>query len=938
MPSTRGAGCLLSIVFRVALMALAMLCAGSAGQAQAAGNAPLPSLDFTQAQAPVMGAAGSAETTLQSTPAGLQIDSRGEDSSFTLSALDFPVGAPLIVRVRARSESDGPLQIFYYPEGGGASEAKSVKIAVRSGRWETLWAKLPALGPHFRIRIDPPGKQGRTVIPFVAFQSQAALLASAGHPPTAEGRVLANDMYRIVVAEDGSVASWQARLAPASPLSPNLVQRLSWAGDTVPAGGWHWTQTSEALRAVNDAGDHLTVMLHGPQVTYALHLATPGAATLRAEVPFVNSGYLDRRSGRNLSPNTPPLGGLTGFTSLVSGKIVTMERLKRSTTPVEMDAREGQSVRMATHCGFEIDATAAPSAQAVRFQPDFVSLVITQDSSAQSEHRFTARVQPVSQTVTLRSGHRIPRFSVSPDRTIVNSAGARFSLNALLADFYHETAFWWQTGNSGIWSDWTAIEHGFADTSYRDDFRASLLGWIVGDDGYSHDGYAYTWGNQRGWPFPTGVDTRHLDSNAVLINAAWRLYSWTGDKTLLTTQSANTRPEADPPTRPDVTPARDTLLGKMRRAMQYQLLWWNGASEGIIHASGKDGDTAHNGLPGKGVGSNYYDIMPFGGKDAYASVQFYLSLRSMAEVEQQLGNPKRAAFLRGLMPQARAAFNQAFWLERKGNGDGASRYAGAVDSRGTVQDYGFTFVNTMAMEAGLASPTQARAIYDWLDYGVSIGPQGERNHDIYAKWKFGARSSTVFNPDWWAYSVGKWPWNDQLQNGGADLYEAGYDIISRARYQGPDKAWQRYAAMLTRYAEPDRLSGGGILGDGSKVQGGDSGAGSVGVMFSEFPECGVASASFLYAFLGVNVGVDGLRLTPQVPTTLHSVRAENIAFRGAVFTLEASRAAGQTVLHIQCTGNPHSTTFFINGKPQAARFDVRIPIIGTRAVILSDSR
>lgn len=158
MPSTRGAGCLLSIVFRVALMALAMLCAGSAGQAQAAGNAPLPSLDFTQAQAPVMGAAGSAETTLQSTPAGLQIDSRGEDPSFTLSALDFPVGAPLIVRVRARSESDGPLQIFYYPEGGGASEAKSVKIAVRSGRWETLWAKLPALGPHFRIRIDPPGK------------------------------------------------------------------------------------------------------------------------------------------------------------------------------------------------------------------------------------------------------------------------------------------------------------------------------------------------------------------------------------------------------------------------------------------------------------------------------------------------------------------------------------------------------------------------------------------------------------------------------------------------------------------------------------------------------------------------------------------------------------------------------------------------------------
>ncbi len=938
MPSFYRAAGKVSYVLWGILTVLAMLFGTTAGQAQAINLAPAPRLDFTQAQGAVTWEAGNAETTLQRTPAGLQITSRGADPNFTLSPLDFPAGAPLLVRLRVRSESDGPLQLFYYPEGGGASEAKSINIPVRSGRWENIWAKLPALGPRFRIRIDPPGKQGQTVISSLVFQSQEAAIAGVGHSQPARGRVLADNFYRVVVAEDGGIVSWQARAARASAFSPNLVQRLSWVGDAVPTGGWRWTQTADALQAVSDAGDRLAVTLRGPEVIYALHLAAPAPATWQAELPFINSGYFDRTTGRNFKPDMPPLGGVTTFTSLVSGKIVTIERLKRNATPVEMDAREGQAVRLATHCGFEIDIAASAGAQALRFQPDFVSLTVAQDSSAQSDHQFTARVKPVSPTLTLQSGHGIPRFSVSPDKRIVNSAGAQFSLNALLADFYHETAFWWQTADGSVWSDWSAIEHGFADTSYRDDLRASLPGWSVGDDGYGHDGYAYTWGNQRGWPFPSGVDTRHLDSNAVLINAAWRLYGWTGDKALLTTEAPSVGPGADPPTRPGLVPARDTLLGKMRRAMQYQLTWWNGAAEGIIHASGKDGDAMHNGLPGKGVGSNYYDLLPFGGKDAYASVQFYLSLRAMAEVEQRFGDPARAAFLRGLMPKARAAFNQAFWLERKGNKDGASRYAGAVDADGTVQDYGYTFVNTMAMEAGLASPKQAQAIYDWLDHGVSIGPGGERTHDIYAKWTFGARSSTVYNPAWWAYSVGKWPWNDQLQNGGADLYEAGYDIISRARYVGADSAWQRYLAMLTRYAEPDRLSGGGILGDGSKVQGGDSGAGSVGVMFSEFPECGVSAASFLYAFLGVTVGADGLRLAPQVPTTLRSVRADNIAFRGGVFTLEASREDGQTVLRIHCTGNPRHTTFFVDGRSQPARFDVRVPVNGSHAITLRDRR
>lgn len=907
-----------------------------------------PSLDQWQARNHI--------AAITQTPAGVAIDAAGDDPHFETTPLSFAPDTPLILRLRVRSQESGMLQIFYYPDSGGASEANSVRLQLKGGgAWQDLWVPVPALGPNTRFRIDPPSDKGRTVIAALNFESLTAALAKATQPRSPQGRVLANQWQRLVIAADGAIVSWQARLAQdvggervhATPFSPALAYRLSWTRDGAALSNtWRWTQTAAALNAVDAGGNRLEISLRGPQMTYVWRPATATAAQLQMVAPFINEGYFDRATGRNFKPDLGPLGGWTHFTSLVSGDIITVERLKRSRATAAISSihaqytpRHEQSLRMATRFGFDIIADGLIMAQPINFTPGFDSLVMEQTLPARREHRFAARVQASAPTVRLANGKALPRFSVEPDTVVVNGAGTRLSLNDLLRDFYHETAFWWVSGNGGIWSDWTALELGFADTPYRDNLRRSISDWIVGNDGYGHDGYAYTWGDQRGWPFGP-PDSRHLDSNAVLINGAWRLYCWTGDKAMFTQMVDNSSsPHASQPTRPGLPP-RDTLLNKMRRAMQYQLTWWNGAEEGIIHASGKEGDPWHHGRGGgdekAGGGSNYYDIMPFGGKDAYASIQFYLSLRAMSQVEALLGNAPRAAYLRGLMPKARGAFNRTFWLDHQGNGDGASRYAGNVDADGKANDYGFTFLNTMAMEAGLASPTQTHAIYDWLDNGVSVGPNGEKNHDIYAKWKFGARSSTVFNPAWYSYKAGHWPWNDQLQNGGADLYEAGYDIIARARFKGADDAWQRYTAMLARYAEPDRLSGGGRLWDGAAVQGGESGAGSVGVMFSEFPECGVAAASFLYAFLGVETSANGLVITPRVPHSLHLVRAQNLDFHGATFDLEATRDA----LLIRCSSNPNHKTFWVNGKPAngpAGVFEVKVPLRAKAPIRLSDS-
>jgi hypothetical protein len=57
----------------------------------------------------------------------------------------------------------------------------------------------------------------------------------------------------------------------------------------------------------------------------------------------------------------------------------------------------------------------------------------------------------------------------------------------------------------------------------------------------------------------------------------------------------------------------------------------------------------------------------------------------------------------------RRDFQTRFW-----NAD-TGRFVGWIDLEGTPRDYGFTFLNTEAVAAGIASDEQARSILDWLD-------------------------------------------------------------------------------------------------------------------------------------------------------------------------------------------------------------------------------
>lgn len=102
-----------------------------------------------------------------------------------------------------------------------------------------------------------------------------------------------------------------------------------------------------------------------------------------------------------------------------------------------------------------------------------------------------------------------------------------------------------------------------------------------------------------------------------------------------------------------------------------------------------------------------------------------------------------------------------------------------------------------------------------------------------------------------------------------------------------------------------------------------------------FPKLASRRPAFVHAFLGAQIGTDGLTLTPRVPSELQSVRAADIDFRGATFDLEASK----TALQIRCTANPKNATFLVNGKPQRGTSDVTVPLnASTRAVTLFEGK
>ena len=463
----------------------------------------------------------------------------------------------------------------------------------------------------------------------------------------------------------------------------------------------------------------------------------------------------------------------------------------------------------------------------------------------------------------------------------------------ILNEFYYSHALNFGVGTPPDWKEWQALILDWTANPQVAEQRGHFTGVAM-----RPDGYVYSWGKEEGWPFPfkdedgdgkNDYDTRHFTTNSTFILGAYRYFCWTRDKAFLT-----------------------EMMPKLRQAMAFLLNDLQGRKGVIvINAPGHEGRN-------DGIGSNYWDILPFGYKDAFCNSYYYEALRAMADLEklcQDAGfdfpGPKQSpVFYNALRAKVRRSYNQNFWDDAKG------RYVGCVDVDGVKHDYGFTFVNVEAMAYGLADRQQAERVYNWMETEKTSTGKA----DTYSAWLFAPRANAIHNPPrsegssklqvpssnsgvapsptrpvspsppaWWHFGWGGTPFGDQCQDGGAILYTSFYDVVARARLLSADNAYQRLTEILDRYDKPDRLCGGSPLYRGEATQGGPGGsAGSVGVE-GEFPESGLAPTSFLYAFIGVDADTRSLRIRPNLPSCLEYAGVRNLCYGGQMYDIKVTR-------------------------------------------------
>lgn len=382
----------------------------------------------------------------------------------------------------------------------------------------------------------------------------------------------------------------------------------------------------------------------------------------------------------------------------------------------------------------------------------------------------------------------------------------------------------------------------------------------------------------------TQYDTRQNVNAASFVDGCAAYFRWTGDINFL---RAN--------------------INRMREAVRHDMTAMHAAERNVIVTTwvGHDGrpgftvnsegsKTLHT---GHGIGNNYWDLLPFGNMDAYATIRYYAAARNLADIERLIRRHPEWNIPGGpfaLDPDAlerhaadvRREGNKVFWNRKTG------RFVACVDTLGNSHDYGYTFLNNEAVSYGFATPDHARAIADWLDGKRVVDGDTSTGADIY-RFRFGPRATTKRNVEWygWYWSGPETiPWGGQVQDGGAVLGFSYHDLMARLATRGPDNAWARLREVATWFRDVEAAGGyRAYYKDmpGVTLQGGGT-AGGLG-LDHEFFESVLVPQVMLDGFLGFRPTGDGFRLDPRLPRGWPSLTVDRIAWHGLTLGVMAAR-------------------------------------------------
>lgn len=381
--------------------------------------------------------------------------------------------------------------------------------------------------------------------------------------------------------------------------------------------------------------------------------------------------------------------------------------------------------------------------------------------------------------------------------------------------------------------------------------------------------------------FHTAPDTRHNINNSNFIRGSHDYFMWSRDLTFLRDQ-----------------------VGRVRAAMRFMMSEFDTRKRKCIYTTwpgheGRSGVRVVDGkkqvIAGEGIGSNYWDLLPFGGEDALATIYYYDALLDLAELEEQIAAHAEwsvatgadafdPADLRGHANEVCEYGRKRFWNEKTGR-------FGTVDLDGVMHDYGFTFLNNEAVYYGFASDEQAKAIHAWMSGARTVQGDTVTGADIY-HWRFGPRSTTRRNVDYyyWGWSNPESiPFGSQVQDGGAVLGFSYHDLMMRIRTAGTDDASARLGEIV-KWFDETQAEGGYRAYYGKdpargNMQGGNV-AGGLG-LDKEFFESILMPQVMLRGFLGFRPTADGFSIDPKLPKDWPELTITRIGLHDSIIHVTA---------------------------------------------------
>ncbi len=386
--------------------------------------------------------------------------------------------------------------------------------------------------------------------------------------------------------------------------------------------------------------------------------------------------------------------------------------------------------------------------------------------------------------------------------------------------------------------------------------------------------------------FFTQYDTRHDINGQCFIRGCVTYFEWTRDINFLRRNINRMR-----------TALRYTMseFDTLNRKYVYNTWVGHDGRSGI----GFDKDGNRQVFSGHGIGDNYWDLLPFGNKDFYATMLYYNALHCMARVEQAIREHPEwnvpvsesafdPAMLTKHAAEVKAVSNKLFWDAKSG------RFIPGIDADEKTHDYGFTFLNLEAIYYDFATPEHAKTIMSWINGDRIVEGDTSQGKDIY-HWRFAPRATVKRNVEFyfWVWSGPETiPWGGQVQDGGAVLGFSYHDIMARLAVLGPDNAWARLKEILAWFDEVQAAGGYRKYYDGSRegsLQGGGT-AGGLGLDM-EFSESVLVPTVMLDGFLGFRPLSDGFALDPKLPSDWPELAIDRIGHHGNVLTLRATRNA-----------------------------------------------